>query len=549
MDRGEDFVVVKDLKVRYPGRFCMQPVSFAVRRAETVVVVGESGSGKTTLAKAVYGITDSTAEHSGDVWIDGIDVYAQSEKAQVQSRYRDYAICFQNSGELLNPLLTIRTHIMEVLQKKIKSRDSNALMFSLLQEVGLDETVLGKYPHELSGGMLQRVLLVCAVALRPKFVILDEPASSLDDKSKELIIRYIKRLQKDCGMSFLIVTHDLKAARLTGDRLLVMYQGLLVELGNAGRVLTRPGHPYTKGLIQASTDLYPYRDMWGIRNPYGAAEDQTEEGTGCPFYSRCTQRADACSRTLPLLKACGLDEDRLVACNRGGIVRILEADGISKAYHRIKVLDNVSLTIEAGEIVSLVGDSGIGKTTLSNILAGFLDADKGKVLFMNRPANYRKLHRSRQGMQMVFQDPNTSMNPRFTVREVIEEPLILSDESIHPGAASRIQQVRKVLVEVGLPCHDTFLNAGISGLSGGERQRVSVARALVMEPALLVADEPTSMLDASSKANMLRMLKGLQNAKGFSMLMVTHDLSVAMKISDRVFRIHEGGVLLEESTV
>ena len=273
-------------------------------------------------------------------------------------------------------------------------------------------------------------------------------------------------------------------------------------------------------------DINLAKDIWGIR-----PEEEHIEG-GCPFAGRCSQKLELCRTQKPELSQCG--EGWYVACNRGGIVTLLEAGHIRKRYGKQEVIKDASLTVGHGEFVSLVGKSGVGKTTFSRILGGFLDGYEGRVLYEGENADYRTLHRTKHGLQMVFQDSNASINPSMSVLEAAGEPLVLS------GQDGIEETVKGALRDVGLPDHEDFLQTRIRNLSGGQKQRIAIARALTMEPSLMIADEPTSMLDPSSKANVLRLLKGLQNRKGFSMLMVTHDLTCAAKVSDRIYLLKDG---------
>lgn len=311
----------------------------------------------------------------------------------------------------------------------------------------------------------------------------------------------------------------------------MLYDGHVEEAGDTRALLDHPRHPYTRGLLQSAVGLNPVRDMWGIRP---TTVSYTRQPHGCPFYGRCTQSLPDCAAHAPELET--QPDGRLLACNRGGVLTLLECRGLRKSFGRQRVLDGIDLTLYSGEIVSLVGRSGAGKTTLARTLAGLLPLEgDGAVEFQGEAADFAALHRRLGGVQMVLQDSQAALNPRMTVREAVEEPMRLSG-CFQDGAAER------ALEDVGLFACDSFLTRHIHALSGGQRQRVAIARALTMEPALLIADEPTSMLDPSGKANLLRMLKGLQNSRGFSMLFITHDLDSALKISDRLFRL-EGGTL------
>ena len=390
---------------------------------------------------------------------------------------------------------------------------------------------LERYPRELSGGMVQKFLLANALALNPALVLLDEPTGALDIASSRGITALIQELNRRLGTAFLVITHDMKLAADLGGRTVVLYDGHVEEAGDTRALLDHPRHPYTRGLLQSAVGLNPVRDMWGIRP---TTVSYTRQPHGCPFYGRCTQSLPDCAAHASELET--QPDGRLLACNRGGVLTLLECRGLRKSFGRQRVLDGIDLTLYSGEIVSLVGRSGAGKTTLARTLAGLLPLEgDGAVEFQGEAADFAALHRRLGGVQMVLQDSQAALNPRMTVRAAVEEPMRLSG-CLREGAAER------ALEDVGLFACDSFLTRRIHALSGGQRQRVAVARALAMEPALLLADEPTSMLDPSGKANLLRMLKGLQNSRGFSMLFITHDLDSALKISDRIFRL-EGGKL------
>lgn len=527
-------VQIRDLEVIYPNGFSLKPIDLNIAQGEILSIVGESGSGKTTFGKSVARVLDKDVKVKGQVLIKDMDIYNIPEETLRHKRMRDFAICLQNSQELFNPLLTIEEQLFEVLKKAYEGDEIKHRMKELLCQVGLDESVLKKYPRQLSGGMLQKILIIKAIGLNPKFVILDEPTSSLDKESKEQIISLIKETNRNCGTSFLVITHDLTIARILSHRMMILYGGKVMEIGDTTKVLNNPRHPYTRGLINSSMDLNPYRDIWGIRS--GDGEEQT---CGCPFFHRCNQKLSSCRHQMPKLKRTLDDEERMVACNRDGIVKVLSGKNLVKSYDREKVIQDVNIDLMAGEVVSLIGESGVGKTTLSKILGGFLEPDNGEILFEGRDANFRKLHRTKGGLQMVFQDPTTSINPNMKVIDAVSEPLRLSYM-----AKDYMEEAKRVLKDVGLSCGGDILNSKVRHLSGGQKQKLAVARALIMEPKVLLADEPTSMLDSSSKANLLRLLKEIQNTRGFSMLIITHDIASAIKISDRIYLLcNESGIL------
>lgn len=527
----KEIMRLESVSVEYPD-FCLFPVDLVVYEGESVAVLGESGSGKTTLARAAACLLPEQAKISGKVTVCGHLLTEMKEKERKALRMEVFSMCFQNSAEWLNPALTMQEQLSEVLIRKYARGELPEQARKLMKRVGLSEGDLFRYPSEMSGGMIQRFMLAMAIALEPELVILDEPTSSLDAAAREEVIQLIRQIRKESGAAFLIITHDVLLARELCEKTVVIYNGQVIEISGTPEILHAAHHPYTRGLLRSFPELYPYRDLWGIRPPQKGKTLGTEH---CVFYERCTQRLDACACQRPLLQE-GRNK-RFVACLRGGIVRTLSARGICKTFGKQQVLKGADLKIFSGEVVAVVGHSGAGKTTLCNILAGFAKADAGEILIDEKKADYEHLHKIKGGIQMVFQDSSDALNPYLTVYEAAAEPLRLSGEKDEIQIQSIVEEL---LQEAGLSNSKSFLEKQIGALSGGQKQRVNLVRALTMEPVLLIADEPTSMLDASSKANVMRLLKGLQNKKGCSLLLITHDLDIARKVADRVYLVRNG---------
>jgi len=369
-----------------------------------------------------------------------------------------------------------------------------------------------------------------ALANDPDLLILDEPLSSLDAINRADVGRLLK--ESATGHIMLVFTHDLATASRLADRMAVLYGGKIVEQGPAQDVLSRPRHPYTRALIRAYPNMTSVKDLQGIRGKMDGAI------SGCPFHPRCTQAIDICSREAPHLAS---SQGHQVACHRGGIVTLLSTRNLTKSFGSLKAVDSVSLHIEGGETLALVGESSSGKTTLAKTIVGLYQPSEGAVYLEGAKVDSRRKD-FYQRVQIVFQNPGESLSHRLSVLEAVVEPLDIQ------GIGTRQEREHKaiqVLGEVELPQSRGFLGKYPHQLSGGEAQRVAIARALVLEPKLLITDEPTTFLDASVQAKILKLLLNLQEQRGLSMLFITHDIALARKVSDRM-AIMMGGKIIEE---
>jgi len=521
---------IKDLRVSYGQDVILNGIDLELGSGETLAIVGESGTGKTTLGLSIMRLTEGTVR--GVIRFNGKDLLALSDNEMQQIRWSQIAIVFQNANNVLNPVYTVLNQIMEpMVEHGLKSRDeARDRTAELLRYFGFPRDRFSAYPHQLSGGEQQRVLLAMAMANNPELLILDEPLSSLDAASRTEIGNLLRETDKHGAK--LVVTHDLDTVSKLADRMAVLYGGKIIEAGLTRDVFSRPRHPYTRALIRAYPNMTTVKDLQGIKGR------MTRPVSGCPFHPRCTQVIDICRTKTPHLV---WSEGRHIACHRGGIITLLSTKNLTTSFGSLKAIESVNLHIEAGETLALVGQTGSGKTTLAKTIMGLHQPTEGDVYLENTKVDNRGKDFYKR-VQMVFQNPGESLSHRLSVLEAVMEPLdiqgIGTDEE-------RKERAIQVLGEVELPQTRNFLNKYPHQLSGGEMQRLAIARALVLDPALLIADEPTAFLDASIQAKILKLLLNLQEQRGLSMLYITHDIAAARKVSDRIAIMLDGRVIEE----
>jgi peptide/nickel transport system ATP-binding protein len=433
---------------------------------------------------------------------------------------------------VLNPVYNVLNQIMEPmiehgLKSKKEARDRAA---ELLRYLGFPKDHFAAYPHQLSGGEQQRVLLAMAMANNPELLILDEPLSSLDAAARTEVANLLRETDKQVAK--LVATHDLDTVSKLADRMAVLYGGKIVEVGLTREVFRRPRHPYTRALIRAYPNMTTVKDLQGIKGR------MTRPVSGCPFHPRCTQAIDICRTEMPRLV---FNKGRHIACHRGGIITLLSTKNLTKSFGSLKAIDSVNLHFEAGETLALVGQTGSGKTTLAKTIMGLYQPTEGDVYLEGAKVNNRGKGFYKK-VQMVFQNPGESLSHRLSVLEAVMEPLDIQGIGTKE---EREDKAIKVLGEVELPQTRDFMNKYPHQLSGGEMQRLAIARALVLDPALLIADEPTAFLDAVIQAKILKLLLNLQEQRGLSMLYITHDIAAARKVSDRIAVMLDGRVIEE----
>lgn len=514
------------------NKYTLNDINLEIEEGDILGVIGESGSGKTTLLLSILGLLSSKGDYSGKIYFDN-ELLDQEHKYKIL-RWKEISMVFQNQLDVFNPKMTVGNHIYEVLDNFKKEERKNKVkeLFSML---GLEEKFIESYPHELSGGMRQKVLIATALSCNPKLILIDEPTTSLEEISKVEIIKILKNLSKK-KVTLVITSHDLEIIKELTEKIIVMDSGNIIETGKTENFLSFQNHPYSRALIQASPFINIFKDLWGI------IENEDIKNAGCPFYSKCPQRILKCMNENPKLKK--MKEQVQVACHLGGIINVLEVSKLSKTYtshdFKIEALLEVSLKIRMGEIVSIIGESGSGKSTLAEILSGIKNATSGEAKFLGEKI-VPNILASLNSIQIIFQDSSSSINLELKIGDILREPFLLLKEKI----PFPLEKMKELLINLGLPTSKEFLEKRAKNLSGGEIQRLNIARALLLEPKLLIADEITSMLDPSRKANLLRILKGLQNKYGFSMLFITHDLILAQKITDYFYILKKGRVIEE----
>lgn len=532
---------VSDLSVCYGGDVAaLRGVSLTLEAGESVAVVGESGSGKSTLALALAGLVQSP-DARGSVRLAGEELLGAPDEMLRKLRWNSVALALQ--GSPFNPVVRVSEQVAEPLREHwgMGRRPARARVEELAAEVLLDPSLLDRYPHELSVGQRRRAALAMVLTLDPDLVVLDEPTAGLDLATSAGLIEAIRRRAAERSFALLVCTHTLPDAARLAERAVVLYGGQVMEAGRTASVLGDPVHPYTWALTNAYPLLSTTKDLRPIR---GRPPDARDVPSGCPFHPRCTQAEDVCrEREVTPEPSAGRD----VACHFGGLRTLLSVSGVSKAFRvrgqQLRALQGVSLALREGESVGVVGPSGSGKSTLARILTGHLVPDTGEVWLQGEPlpTSWRRgQRRLRRRIQLVMQDPWDALSPRLTVRELVGEPLDIAAEG---GREQRDAAVTGALDSVGLPTSGAFLDARSHELSGGQLQRVALARALVPQPKVLVADEPTSMLDASEQARLLVVLRDAQLERGLGLVLVSHDIAAVRKVTDRIIVLEAGRVV------
>jgi peptide/nickel transport system ATP-binding protein len=576
--RTAPLLAVRNLAISAGGQAITTGTNLDIARGETIAIVGESGSGKSLTAKAIARLLPPGVTASGSISYHGADLMKLPERDMRQVRGRRLSMMMQDPFTMLNPLMKSGLHIAEMLRDRPQFRDRAALKGEVarrLGEVGItDPDVAERMPFQLSGGMSQRVAMAAALARDPELLIADEPSTALDVTTQAEIIALLKRVQQARGMSLILITHNLRLAFSTCDRIYVLYAGSLLEVGAARAVEEDPFHPYTLGLLLSEPPAdkrvpklvairgkVPRADAVAGRCVFADRCDWAREECRAgapPLAEQAPDRFSACIRRheiaaeMRTLRSAVLDASEIVPI-QSSVAPLVRALNVVKTFSArrgrvVHALKGVSIEVGPGESVGLVGESGSGKTTLGRTLVGLETPTGGAIEVAGLDASsFAAMSASdraatRRTIQMVFQDPYSTLNPRHSVRRSLAEAIRTTGRVTRAEIDARVAEL---LREVSLP--ESYADRRPSSLSGGERQRVAIARSLAVNPKVLVCDEPVSALDVSIQAQILNLFKRLQQELGLSYLFITHDLAVVRQVADRIYVLYLGEIVEQGS--
>jgi len=578
---------VNDLKIKYRTSdedvHAVNDVSFSIGEQDNYGLVGESGCGKSTIAKTILGMLDDNGEiAAGSVQFKDRELADLSESEWQDIRWEEISYIPQSAMDSLDPVMTVGAQIRQAIHKHRDATKAEAdeRVAEVFEIVGLDPARTSDYPHEFSGGMRQRVTIAMALVLDPDLIIADEPTTGLDVIVQDKIIDKLLEIQDEVDSSMLLITHDVGVVAETCDEVSVLYGGKVMEQGATYDVFMHPTNPYTMGLQNAFPVVDEF-DEQAISIP-GSLPELTEEPTGCVFRNRCPFATEECEDGHPPLTANGgqlsacyhtdkademreaaaepetwgieAEEDRETSHETGDV--ILETDGLEKWFKQtqsfmddlrgaepdyVKAVNGVDLTVRQGEILGVAGESGCGKSTLGEVIAALQPRTGGDIYVDGTSVDdllAESTKKFRSQVQFIFQDPFDSLNPRQRVKAAVAEPLKIQghdQETID-------RRVRETVSDVGLNPPEKYLDQLPAQLSGGERQRVAIAQALVLQPKLLICDEPASMLDVSLKANILNILREMADKRDIGIVYISHDLASLTQIANRLAVMYLGRI-------
>ena len=556
-------------------------ISFKIEQGKTLAIVGESGCGKTQTAFSIIRLIANNGFHpSGQVYFNKKNLSNLTELEMQSIRGNDISMIFQEPMTSLNPLYRIGNQLEEPLyqHRKIAKGPARKLAIELLNQVGIPDPHkrVDCFPHELSGGMKQRVMIAMALACKPKLLIADEPTTALDVTIQAQVLKLMSDLQKETGMAILLITHDMGIVNQIADDICIMYAGRIAEKGSRDSIFKNMAHPYTRHLMNSIPKI---KDTGFLLNTIpGIVSAATDYGAGCLFAERCSEAMDICQKIdspqytiepnhysfCHLYEHGNLPKEIAMPDRIKSPERLIENKSILsiktlrtwfpvrkgvllRIANYIKAVDNVDLEIQKGSTLALVGESGCGKTTLGESILRLTRETQGEVTFDGldiMKLNNTALKKIRNQMQIVFQDPMGSLSPRMTIEDIVGEGL--QEHSKNMGYLERRKKIEDVLNEVGLA--KSVIDRYPHEFSGGQRQRIAIARALILEPSFLVLDEPTSALDVSVQAQVLNLFKELQAKRKLTYLFITHNLGVVRYMADKVAIMYLGKIIEIGST-
>jgi len=544
------FLEVKNLDISYPTRketiVASKNVEFTLERGEILGIVGESGSGKSTIANAIINLIDPPGEiTNGSIKIDNNELRDNEELIQ-KIRGKKIGFVFQDPQTSLNPLFKIKDQLIETIQTHLNLGYQDALKKSiqLLKEVGIDnaEKRIEDYPHQFSGGMRQRVVIALAISCEPDLIIADEPTTALDVSIQYQILELLKDLTKKRNLGVIIITHDMGVIAETTNKVIVMRDGLIVEQGDTKELLTNPKSNEARSLVISVPPTNKKIDRFKLISPDGKEITSDSKNLTKNIIKTWGIRENKNQKLLKLTDVTKIFDDRSFAINISFGSKNESTDKV------VKAVDNVSFELFEGETLGLVGESGSGKSTIAKIITGLVRPTNGEI-FYNNVSLYNsnkkyQIDKSRGQIQMIFQDPYSSLNPRFKVRDIISEPIKFFQKNISSNELT--QNVYDLIDIVGMTRQS--LDRYPHEFSGGQRQRISIARALATRPRLLICDEPTSALDVSIQAQILNLLKDIQDELHMTILFISHDLPVIRQMCNRIVVLKNGSVCETKET-
>ena len=575
----ETTLEVRGLEVSIPllagSLHAVRGVDLHVRRGETLCIVGESGCGKSMTSLALMGLLPPRAQRTAaSIRFMGEELSGASESRMEALRGDRMAMIFQEPMTALNPAYTIGNQLVEGLLRHKRGTThaaATARAISLLETCGIGEAGrrLNQYPHQLSGGLRQRVMIAMALMTEPSLLIADEPTTALDATIQAQILDLLKKLQQEFSLAIILITHNFEVVQRVGDRVAVMYAGEVVETGATADVLAKPTHPYTRALLSCIPSGTPRGGGERLGFLPGTVPSLVGDLQGCQFRNRCSLASAACEAAVPRRSAAAAHEylcviapeqmpprERLDAVRATGTASIVAAittpaielrdvevtysisHGMFVPKGTLRALRGVNLSVFPGQVLGIVGESGSGKSTLARIVLGLEKATAGEVLLKGRAVSTHGRAARARIVQPIFQDPYSSLNPRRTLAATIRLPLEIHGMG---SSADRDAAVTRMMDLCGLPAR--LAHALPSQVSGGQRQRVAIASALVMKPEIVVCDEPTSALDVSVQAQILNLLKDLKAELNLTYVVISHDLNVIRCLADRVAVMYLGAVV------